>query len=497
VRLAVFATVLLASLALAATALGHAKLLRTDPREDRTLAHSPRAVALTFSEGIDPVLVRLQVRDRSGRRVDRGAPFHPGGREEVVAVALEPRLEGALVAHYRVISEDGHPVEESYGFSVRPRPVAESQPTPAGGMTAPPAAPMPTAGGHADTESGKVTDVAFATARGLGYLAIALAIGGALFLFVAWLPGLTQVTDGQPVWLGVSATFARRLRQVLLGAVVLGVLASATSIVLEAATAAGVSFWEAFDRDMVDSVSSTRPVEAWTLRIVVWLALGIVLAAALRPRRVPTLRRTVLGATGVAIGPAPSRVQILVFGALAVGLALTAPLAGHTGEHDPRALLICTDTMHVLCMSAWLGGLVMLLIVFALAARRIPGPDGTRLLAVVVGRFSMLARFAVLVLLLTGIAQSIALVGSLSALRDTDYGLLVLAKIVLLGLLIGLGGFNQRWALPRLRLLAAGGGEPGRAAAVLRRSVALEVGFALVVIAVTSVLVATEPADPP
>jgi copper transport protein len=221
-----------------------------------------------------------------------------------------------------------------------------------------------------------------------------------------------------------------------------------------------------------------------------------VLAAALRPRRVPTLRPTVLGATGAAVGPAPSRVQLLVFGALATGLALTAPLAGHTGEHDPRALLICTDTMHVLCMSAWLGGLAMLLIVLGLAARRLPGRYGTRLLAVVVGRFSMLARFAVLILLLTGIAQSVALVGSLSALRDTEYGLLVLAKIALLGVLIALGGFNQRWVLPHLRLLAAGGGEPGRGATILRQSVALEVGFALVVIAVTSVLVATEPANP-
>ena len=495
-RLAILVTVLLASLALAATALGHAKLLRTDPQEGRTLAHAPRAVVLTFSEEIAPALVRLQVRDRAGRRVDRGAPFHPAGRDEAVAVALSPRLEGALVAHYRVISEDGHPVARSFGFSVRPRPAAEAQPTPPGATTAPPTAATPMPGGHADTESGQVTDVAFAAARGLGYLAIALAIGGALFLFVAWLPGLAQVAGGQREWLDVSTTFARSLRQVLLGAVVLGMLASATSIVLEAAIAAGVSFWSALDRDAVDSVSSTRPVEAWTLRIVVWLALGVVLAAALRPRRVPTLRRTALGATGAVVGPAPSRVQLLVFGALAIGLALTAPMAGHTGEHYPRALLICTDTMHVLCMSAWLGGLVILLIVLGLAARRLPGPDGTRLMAAVVGRFSMLARFAVLILLLTGIAQSIALVGSVSALRDTDYGLLVLAKILLLGLLIALGGFNQRWALPRLRLLAAGGGEPGSAATVLRRSVSLEVGFALVVIAVTSVLVATEPANP-
>jgi copper transport protein len=488
---------LLASLTLAATAFGHAELLRTDPADGRTLERSPRAVVLTFSEAIDPALVRLEVRDAAGRRVHRGGPFHPDGREHVVAVALARRAEGTLVARYRVISDDGHPVAKSLKFRVRPRPTDEEQAAPPAGETAPPAAPAPKGEiGHVDTEAGNVTQVAFAAARGLGYLAIALAIGGALFLFVAWLPGLAQVAGGQREWLGVSTTFARRLRQVVLGAVAMGLLASATSIVLEAATAAGVSFWAAFDRDLIDSVSSTRPVEAWSVRIIVWLVLGAVLMAALRPRRVPVLRPTVLGSAGAAIGQAPSRLHLLVFGALAIGLALTAPMAGHTGDHDPAGLLMCTDTMHVLCMSAWLGGLVMLLVVLGLASRRLPGREGTQLMAVVVGRFSILARFAVLILLLTGVTQSVALVGSVGALLDTEYGLLVLAKIVLLALLIALGGFNQRWALPQLRRLADGGEEPGRAAAILRQSVALEVGFALVVIAVTSVLVATEPVNP-
>jgi copper transport protein len=73
----------------------------------------------------------------------------------------------------------------------------------------------------------------------------------------------------------------------------------------------------------------------------------------------------------------------------------------------------------------------------------------------------MLARYAVLLLLLTGVTQSVALVGSFGALVDTQYGLLVLAKVLLLALLIALGAFNQRWALPRMRRLAAGGEAPG------------------------------------
>jgi copper transport protein len=484
------------SLTLAATAFGHAKLLRTEPPEGSTLERSPRTVVLTFSEAIDPALVRLQVSDTAGRRVDRADPFHPDGREEVVAVALAPRLEGALVARYRVISEDGHPVVKSLRFRVRPRPEANEPAAPPAGGSVAPAAPAGPAEMHADSETGNATDVAFAAARGLGYLAIALAIGGALFLFVAWLPGLAQVAGGERGWLGISTMFARRLRKMVLGAVVVGVLASAASIVLEAATAAGVSFWAALDWDLIDAVSSTRPVEAWTVRIIVWLVVGAALAAALRPRRAPVLRPTVLGSAGAVVGPAPSRLQLLFFGALALGLAATAPMAGHTGQHPPAALLFVTDTMHVLCMSAWLGGLVTLLIVFGLAARRLPERERTQLLAVVVGRFSILARFAVLILLLTGVTQSVALVGSVRALIDTKYGLLVFAKVMLLALLVMLGGFNQRWALPRLRRLAAGGEEPARATAILRRSVAMEVGLALVAIAVTSVLVVTEPASP-
>ena len=81
-----------------------------------------------------------------------------------------------------------------------------------------------------------------------------------------------------------------------------------------------------------------------------------------------------------------------------------------------------------------------------------------------------------------------ALVGSFDALVETAYGRLVLAKIALFLALISFGAFNQRRLLPRLRALAEAGDEPGRAAALLRRSVAFEVGLVLVVLGVTSVL---------
>jgi copper transport protein len=512
------AAALLGAAALAATALGHATLLESKPRAGQVLERSPRAVVLVFDESIDPEFVRLQVADVAGRRVDRGEPYHPGGREERVAVRLRPGLAGAYAASYRVISEDGHPVVKRTTFRVRPPEPEESgggvapgagrgegpaagtgggsgaEAMPEGGPGAGPAAMADGGGEHAALEVSEVTDAAFAVTRGLGYLAIALAIGGAVFLFAVWLPALAHVAGGGSGWVAASDSFARLVRGIVVGAVLLGLAATAGAIVLQAATATGTSFWAALDADAVDAVSDTRPVRAWGVRLAVWLVLGATLLVVLRPRRVPGLRPAALGAAGTAPGPPLSRPQMLLLGGAIVALALTAPLAGHSGSESPRGLLTVADTFHVLSMSAWLGGLAVLLVALPIAVRALHRRERIPLLAAAVGRFSRLAVVAVGLLLLSGIVQSVVLVGAFDALVETAYGRLVLAKIVLFLGLISFGAYNQRRLLPRLRTAANGEQEPERAAALLRRSVACEIALALVVLGVASVLVATEPA---
>jgi copper transport protein len=277
-------------------------------------------------------------------------------------------------------------------------------------------------------------------------------------------------------------------------AVLLGLAATAAAIVLQAATATGTSFWAAFDPDALEAVSDTRPVRAWGVRLAVWLVFGIALMVALRPGREPGLRRVVLGATGAAPGPPLSRPLVLVIAGAMVALALTAAMAGHSATYSPSGVLVLADALHVLSMSAWLGGLALLLLALPVAARALQARDRIPLVAAAATRFSRLAMAAVALLLLSGAVQSIALVGALDAFVETAYGRLVLAKIALFLGLISFGAYNQRRLLPRLRTVANRQEEPERAAALLRRSVACEIGLALVVLGVVSVLVATEPA---
>jgi len=484
---------LLAAVLLPAAALGHAELLYSKPKAGQVLDRSPSMFLLVFEEEIDLGLVQLEVRDSSGRSVERGEPFNPGGHGERVAVRLQPGLEGTIAASYRAISEDGHPVAKRTVFSVRAPKGEEEQVTPPPGAKPPGPSMGAEAGEHAELGTGGATDAGFAVARGLGYLAMALAIGGVVFLLAAWLPGLAHAAGAGAEWREASDTFVRLVKRIVLGAAVVGLAATAGAIVFEAATATGTSFWSAVDSDAIDAVSDTRVVEAWTARMLVWLVLGTVLVAILRSRRAPVLRRAALGATGTAPGPALSRTQLLLLGGTMSALAFTAPMAG-TEEHSPSGLLVVGDTVHVLCMCTWLGGLAMLLLALPAAARPLRLPDRTRLWAAVGSRFSRYALIAVAFLLLTGIVQSVALVGSVDAVFETAYGRLVLAKIALFLALISFGAYNRRRLLPRLRALADGGDEPDRAAALLRRSVALEVSLVLVVLGVTSVLVATEPA---
>ena len=492
-----FASALLLCAVFAVAAFAHAELLGSKPRHGQTLERSPTRVLLTFDEGIDTGLVQLQVENAAGRRADRGEPFHPNGREELVAVRLRPRLEGTYVASYQVISEDGHPVAKRTVFLVRPPMPAQTDEEPEGGQMAPPGgggmAQAIEESGHDSEAAGPVTDAAFRVARGLGYLAIALAIGGSVFLVVVWLPALARHAEAGPGWRAASQSFAMQLKRVMLSAVVLGLVATAVAIVLEAATAAGVSFWAALDRDSVEPVFDTQVVQAWGARLVLWLAFGWLVVLALRPRRAPVLRPAALGAEGLALRPGPSGSHRLLLMGAVLGLALTAPMAGHAGTHSPEGLLICVGTAHVLCMSVWLGGLTMLLIAVGLCRRALAARESTPLLASVVGRFSRIATVVVAVLVATGITQSIVLVGSVDALVETAYGRLVLVKVSVLILLLALGAYNQRRSLPRLRRLADGGEAPGPAARVLRRAVATEVAFLLAVLAVTSVLVVTQP----
>jgi putative copper export protein len=176
-----------------------------------------------------------------------------------------------------------------------------------------------------------------------------------------------------------------------------------------------------------------------------------------------------------------------VIGAAIVGcvLALTPALGGHARTQSPAALLVPADVVHVVAMSAWLGGLAFLLFAVPAATRVLEPADRTRLLAAALSRFSQLALISVAALATTGVIQALVEVRHLDALTGTAFGRAVLIKAVLLAILIAIAAVNRRRAVPELERLAAAGAAPGDAGRLLRRTLRAEVALIVVVLAVT------------
>ncbi len=170
--------------------------------------------------------------------------------------------------------------------------------------------------------------------------------------------------------------------------------------------------------------------------------------------------------------------------ALAAGTAAMVLQAGHghaASMYAGLSWLLLVAVVHLLGAGGWLGGLLPLL----LLVRTTPAKP-----AVTAARyFSPLGKVCVVAVAGSAVWQGWVLVGSIPALAGTAYGWVVVAKILLLAVLTGFALANRyRFAPALLR------GDPAAARRVLIRSIAVQTGFSLAVIAAAVVLSSLAPA---
>jgi copper transport protein len=153
------------------------------------------------------------------------------------------------------------------------------------------------------------------------------------------------------------------------------------------------------------------------------------------------------------------------------------------------------DTVHLVFVSAWVGGLVVLV----RGLRRWTEDEQAALLP----GWSRLAFWSVVLLVGTGVFASIREVGELGALFSTKYGLLLVAKYTLVGLmllfaLVGRAYVRSHYTRPVAAAAIETSTPPEAPAeddvAGLRRSVGIEAALAVVVLVVTAFLVNSVPA---
>ena len=387
----------------AAPAFAHASLESTVPSAGTLLKESPSRIDLSFSEPISVSPEAVRIIATSGETVKTvpasGVPGSPGLMRQRVPVLDN----GTYVVTWRIVSADAHPIRGAFTFSV-----GEISSGGAGKNIA------------NDFLSGGTTnrsvDIAYAVVRGLVYLAMAILIGGLFASIFVWRRALEHKGVRRLLWTAWKGLFFLILY----------------AFGLQGSYAAGADLAGVFDLSLWSNTWSSRIGTVLFIRMLLVLALLPSMLLIKKPERKGWW--------------APLTVVLLI------GLAITPGLGGHASVGSQSWVAMFADAAHVLAMSAWMGGLV-LLVVLATSGKTEEALESMPI-------WSRVATLSVLVASLTGIALGYRELGGLSDILGSTYGRLLSLKVglVLVALLIATlarDAVQRRWELDSEELAAA------------------------------------------
>jgi copper transport protein len=449
----------------ASPASAHATLLQSDPAPGAVLARSPSTITLRFDSQVSAALGAVRVYDRQGGRVDSGGTDVQGA---VVRLRVPGLAKGSYVVTWRVTSADTHPVAGAFTFQIGNAGNASS-----------PAARNLAQRLLAQQGGDPVVGAAYGVTRWLVFAGLALLLGAAVFTLAVW-PG---------------ARSSRRARRLVIGGWLALVGGTVAGLFLYGPYAAGLGLGDVTRLSLLGHTVGIRFGQVAIGRLVLLvLAVPVLYAATVPSDRLG--RRLARGAGPLGV-------------VLAVALAATPGYAGHAVTGRWVTWAVVADTLHVLAVSVWLGGLVVLVAVL------LPGRDLAGLRDAL-PRWSRLAAGCLAVIVASGTFQAWRQVGTLGALRSTDYGRLLIVKVILFAGMVVLASFSrdivlhlfpgtQLGATRRVPVVAGGADDaaPGddphasdedRSLRVLRRSVWVEIAVGAAVLAVTALLVNAPPA---
>jgi putative copper resistance protein D len=261
-----------------------------------------------------------------------------------------------------------------------------------------------------------------------------------------------------------AESFRRPLTRLLWLCLVLALFSGIAWLVVLSADIAGETPAQALSEDVPWVVlTETRFGHAWIARFAI---AGLIAAeiALYDPKTLWTSRWLRVGAMLLAAG--------------FLGLLASSGHAGAAGGFFGDLHWIA-DALHLVAAGAWLGGLVPLALLLALAGR---AADGVSMQIAIraTPRFSALGIACVATILATGIINTFVLVGSWPALVETDYGRLLLIKIAVFFAMVAIAAVNLFCLRHRMH--------EARTLRQLKWNALAEAGLGLAVIAIVGAL---------
>lgn len=418
----------------------HPKLKRSEPSAGAVLPSPPSRIELYFSEVPELAMTTLSLRGPHGAEAladivrDAADPFHLTAR---IPTTLLP---GRYAMIWRTAASDGHPTQGSFEFTIV-------------GSAAPSAPELGSETssilGPEDAPGVNLQSPFQVILRALTFVGVIMVIGAVAFRNAV----VPRIRD-----LDSDARAAILHRGAVVGAVAAAVLLVLSPVRFQLQA---IVMHEHATGDQVQMLMlQTRWGATWILSTV-----GAVVSLA-----------------GFLVSRRRLNLGWLVAAAGAVALAFSPALSGHAGA-SPRwtTLSIVVDALHIIGAAGWLGSLLYVVVVGLPTLRT--GEDGAPNVARLINAFSPTALAFASVVVATGVVSAWLRLGVLSALWTSQYGLILLLKLLVLSGVAATGAYNWRRVKPALGI------SPGTV--WLQGSAGLELAIGLVVIVITAILVAT------
>jgi copper transport protein len=439
----------------------HAHLRRSEPASHERLTAPPTAIRLWFSERPELGFTRVRLRGADSTDVGLGTAVRTADDPMGVMLPITGAVAaGTYTVLWRTAAADGHATTGSFTFDV----VAGVPPTAASVDSTKRRAGNALVHVDSTAETLPTVNVSAAT-RWLEFMAM-LAVAGAVVFGMVVLPRASGAMAGAllPETRLEIADSARRLAR---SALVLLLIAGLSRFYAEARALFGPD--RAVDANAVRTVLGTSWGIGWIVGMI-----GICVAA--------------VGFTLVKRASPQAGWGIAALGVLGIGVS--PALTGHAMATRPVGLSLLADILHVIAACAWLGTLLALL--FA----ALPLVRGKRsrenigsgvLVASLVRAFHPVALTCAAIVIGSGLVSAWLRLPTLSALWDSNYGRVLLLKLLFVAVVVVLGALNWRRMLPTL------GDE--QSARRITRTASAELTVAALVLAITAILVSTSPPD--
>ena len=426
--------------------------------------------------------VRLVARD--GHEIRLAAlSYATDSHRAVVAVVQGGMAAGEYTVFWQMAGDDGHVIREQFEFVIAPGATGTSSPI--GGVPeASSAAAMQdtmAGGAHHDPASmpeGKgfgSESPLYVLIRWIQYASILLIIGAISFRYlVLGFLRRDPLSEGEAAEPAFAADAERSAARIAHGAV--GVLGLTLLLRLAAQSFAMHGVADFFNGGLVGAmIVKTMWGWGWLIQL-----LGVVIAGVgFHRARGNGMDRSQRGSASAEIS---TWWAIAAIGALIA--AFSPAFSGHAASAPRlRALAVLADGIHVLGASSWLGVLALVLLAGLPAVKRQAADVRGPLTRSLVNAFSPVALASAGVATTTGVFAAWIHVGTIPNLWGTRYGITLLIKLTVLGVVALTGFYNWRFVKPRLGTTEA--------SAHLERSARVEVAVAVIVLLVTAVLVAS------